>query len=76
MEKETLDKYYKLIKKYNLKISSDGGKNIYLFCPFHDDHKASLSINKENGLFNCFSTMCRIKGNVIDFENYLKLYVS
>lgn len=40
------------------------GQGIAL-CPFHDDEKASLSVNAEKGYFNCHS--CGAKGNVFEF---------
>lgn len=39
-------------------------------CPFHDDHNASLSVNLDNGLYNCFA--CGAKGNVFTFYQELK----
>lgn len=60
MEHESIKEYRELIKKYNVKIDTDAG-NIMCFCPFHDDEKASLSINKATGLFNCFAKSCKVK---------------
>jgi len=34
-------------------------------CPFHEDDKASLSVNATKGVFHCFG--CGAKGNVIQF---------
>ncbi len=34
-------------------------------CPFHEDHKPSLSLNLINGLWNCFG--CGAKGNAVTF---------
>ena len=42
--------------------SSDRGQAL---CPFHDDHKASLSVNQATGQFKCFG--CNKKGSVFDF---------
>ena len=41
------------------------GKNHMAVCPFHDDHNPSLSIDIENGLFNCFG--CNASGSIYDF---------
>jgi RecA-family ATPase len=35
-------------------------------CPFHDDRKASLSVNAKKGLFHCHS--CGAKGNIFEFH--------
>lgn len=34
-------------------------------CPFHDDHRKSLSVNKETGLFFCHA--CNEKGDMFSF---------
>ena len=34
-------------------------------CPFHDDTNASLGLNTEKNLFNCFA--CDAQGNILDF---------
>lgn len=39
-------------------------------CPFHDDHKSSLSVDLKSGLYNCFS--CGAKGDVFRFYMDLK----
>lgn len=41
-------------------------------CPFHADSNASLSLNDEKGIFNCFSSGCNAKGNIIKFYAMLK----
>ena len=38
-------------------------------CPFHDDHNPSLSVNLEDGLYNCFA--CGASGDAISF--YMKI---
>lgn len=42
------------------------GRNWIAICPFHDDHKPSLSVSPEKGLFKCFS--CGAGGDVLKFE--------
>jgi hypothetical protein len=39
-------------------------------CPFHDDHKPSLSIKESDGIFKCFT--CDVSGDAIDFVAKLK----
>lgn len=39
-------------------------------CPFHSDSNASLNLNDEKGLFNCFG--CNASGNIIKFYAMLK----
>lgn len=41
------------------------GKNWLCHCPFHDDREASLSINNERRLWQCFS--CKAAGDAFDF---------
>ena len=41
------------------------GKNYFGRCPFHDDHKPSMSVSKERQLFKCF--VCGKGGNVFNF---------
>ena len=35
-------------------------------CPFHDDHRPSLSIDAKRGLFFCHG--CGAKGNLVQFR--------
>ena len=44
--------------------------NSMALCPFHDDHHPSLSVNINNGLFNCFA--CGAKGGLIAFYQRIK----
>ncbi|MFH0773891.1 MAG: AAA family ATPase [bacterium] len=46
----------------SIKTNSGMGQAL---CPFHDDHKASLSVNLKTGLFKCFG--CDRKGSIFDF---------
>ncbi len=47
------------------------GKNYFGVCPFHDDHRPSMSVSKDRQLFKCF--VCNKGGNVFtfvkDYEN-------
>ena len=54
---------------YNSKLSKlkwNGSGNGMAICPFHDDTKPSLSIQKKTGSFNCFG--CEKKGSIFDFR--------
>ena len=54
-----------LFESFGVKLSGKDGNFIGL-CPFHEDHKPSLSVDRDQGLFNCFSGKCRAKGSVVD----------
>ena len=41
------------------------GKNLLCRCPWHDDKEASLVVNPEKQLYNCFG--CEAKGDVLTF---------
>ena len=41
------------------------GANYFGICPFHDDHKPSMSVSPSKGLYRCFS--CGNGGNAITF---------
>lgn len=43
-------------------------KNGIARCPFHDDKTASMSINDERGVYNCFG--CGAKGNAITYSRW------
>jgi len=61
--------FYKLFHYYieGLKPSS---KKALVRCIFHSDSRPSLSINTENGLYNCFS--CGAKGNHWTFLKFVE----
>src|SRR6266851_6961554 len=40
-------------------------------CPFHDDRKASLSVNRESGLWFCFA--CNLGSTAREFADRLKV---
>ena len=41
-------------------------------CPFHDDHKPSLSVNLRTGWYRCFSSSCgEAGGNIVGFVSAL-----
>jgi len=56
------DYYREHVKKLKVK---DNGQGMGL-CPFHDDHKPSLSVNTNRGAFHCY--VCGAEGSVFDFE--------
>ena len=37
------------------------------FCPFHEDHTPSLSIDEKTGLFNCHAGGCGERGDPVNF---------
>jgi DNA primase len=41
------------------------GKGYVALCPFHDDHKPSMHVDEEKGLFHCFS--CGAGGDILGF---------
>ena len=41
------------------------GKNLLCRCPWHDDKEASLVVNPEKQLYNCFG--CEAQGDVLTF---------
>jgi hypothetical protein len=53
-----------LIENLGVKLKKNG-KEYTGLCPFHDDHKPSLSVNREKGLWHCFT--CGKAGNSYRF---------
>ena len=53
-----------IISSYNINLTG-AGKNYFCVCPFHDDHKPSMSVSKEKQIYKCFS--CGAGGNVFTF---------
>jgi DNA primase len=41
------------------------GRNLKALCPWHEDKDASLVVNPEKGLYNCFG--CQARGDVLSF---------
>lgn len=62
--RENLD-VREVLEHFGFTIADDGGMQIKIHCPFHDDAKPSCGFNIEKKVFNCFS--CHAKGNVLDF---------
>lgn len=54
----------KLIEGLGVKLKRVGSEYAGL-CPFHNDHRASLSVNREKGLWHCFG--CGKGGNIPQF---------
>jgi DNA primase catalytic core len=54
-----------LFESFGVKLTKSG-KNYIGLCPFHDDKNPSLSVDREKGLFNCFSGKCGVSGSVVD----------
>lgn len=58
------DQIRELFEKYNIDISSDGGNEFNIFCPFHKNlHSPAFYINRKTGLWQCFNPSCGKKGN-------------
>lgn len=58
--------YIKFYSRYlSGEISPGGNGQAMTICPFHEDQSPSLSINMENGLYNCFG--CGAAGNAYEF---------
>ncbi len=45
------------------------GRSYVALCPFHDDHKPSMHINPDKGIFKCFS--CGTGGDLIYFYSQI-----
>ena len=45
------------------------GRSYVALCPFHNDHKPSLHVNSEKGIFKCFS--CGTGGDIIHFYSQI-----
>lgn len=56
-----IDKYKILFQDNDIHYT-ESTSNLYIFCPFHNDTRPSLIVNKGNGLYNCFSTNCKLGG--------------
>jgi hypothetical protein len=55
-----------VLHHYGIECRSLNGLGVVqAWCPFHEDHRPSLSIFLENGWFNCFG--CGWKGDLFDF---------
>lgn len=61
-----IDEFYRI----HLSGITGQGNQRKALCPFHEDKTASLSVDFETGLFNCFA--CGEKGSAIDFVMKLK----
>lgn len=60
-----------LMRASGLKLTSSG-RNFAVVCPWHDDKEASLVVNPEKQLYNCFG--CEAGGDALSFlRDYEKL---
>jgi DNA primase len=58
-----------ILNKYGIEYKEiKNGRELLFRCPFHDDRHASMSINAENGYYNCFS--CHAGGRSV--ESFVK----
>ena len=53
-----------ILERYHLELKARG-KELVGKCPFHEETRASFSVNPEKGVFHCFG--CSAKGNALDF---------
>ena len=68
--KEKADILQEFIDAGGILTRTTYGNEVMVICPFHDDKKASMSINKELKVFNCFG--CSAKGDVIELYSKMK----
>ena len=61
--KKTTD-IVRVVESHGVTLKKSGADHVGK-CPFHEDDKASLSVNASKGVFHCFG--CGAKGNVIQF---------
>lgn len=69
------DEWVTILKKLNIKISNvnKSANRIMCLCPFHNERKASFSVNLKNGWVYCYG--CQASYDVINFVS-VKLYGS
>lgn len=53
-----------VLEKYGVEYRGDRRGNQQVRCPFHDDRRASASVNLDEGVFNCFT--CSVGGDAIE----------
>lgn len=63
--KNIIDKYKILFEEAKINYT-ESESILQAYCPFHNDTKPSLSVNKRTGLYNCFSTKCDLGGGTYD----------
>lgn len=54
-----------ILSAYNIDIKENKGRDYITLCPFHDDSNPSFSMDKNSGVYHCWS--CHAKGNLITF---------
>ena len=58
-----------VLSHYGIK-SVGNNHQVKVLCPFHDDHKPSLGVNLDKGVYNCFA--CGAGGNALDFVAHME----
>lgn len=53
-----------VLDKYGVEYRGDKDGNQQVRCPFHNDRRASASVNLGEGVFNCFT--CHVQGDAIE----------
>ena len=57
-----------LMQNCGVIIKLPTGSRVLALCPFHDDSRASLSINRKKGLYYCFA--CGASGNAFSYISW------
>jgi hypothetical protein len=65
------ERLWELIKPHLHQLSQKANQEFACICPYHEDHKPSLALNLEKGIFYCFA--CEAKGTLLDLARKLKL---
>ena len=54
-----------VLSHYDIPIAKGTPPQVFVVCPFHDDHKPTCSVNLDRKIFNCFA--CHTTGNALEF---------
>ena len=61
-----------VLKQYNIAIQSQSGKEITIYCPFHQNtNSPAFYINVKTGLWQCFNPSCGKTGNFRQLYKHL-----
>ena len=64
--------YLDLYKQYLQGFKQTGNSSQYTaLCPYHEDSKASFSVNVDKGVWNCKA--CGVSGNAYHFAKHMNL---
>lgn len=66
------DQIVDLVESLGIEIKGQTASNIYGMCPFHENNEThSFAVNKTNGLWYCFNSVCGAKGNLAQLVDKL-----